>query len=234
MKKYDSSKAIISIHVPKCAGTSLKQVLKAWFGDCLYYNYVSEKNGKYPVKLAESYIKQPICIHGHFNKERGIGVDQYYPNVSQFFTFLRDPIESQISFFYFQHFLLQKGKLFKDGRQLSSFTKDIDDFFESSKSIFLMHLPKGINQYNYKKFMEEKFVHIGVVEEYQKSIKILAEKLGKDYNFDVPWINKTKKVKRPSESVIRKFKEKNTLECKIYEFAVEKFNLESNTIFKKR
>jgi len=50
-------------------------------------------------KLSKSQF--PLLVYGHFNRDHGFGVEQYYPEVNQFMTMLRDPFEAAISMYYF-------------------------------------------------------------------------------------------------------------------------------------
>lgn len=82
---YNPEKPLISGHFPKCAGTSFNRVLRKWFGRKLLRHYVDEKTGRMPKRYSlygGMFTKRPkvgLCIHGHFNRERGTGVDAYYP-----------------------------------------------------------------------------------------------------------------------------------------------------------
>jgi hypothetical protein len=107
MKKYDSKKPLISIHIPKCAGNSFVITLRKWFKENLYLHYFDEKNNKAPQRynlkagILSRKFKKGICVHGHFNNERNFGVRDYYPEADQFITILRDPLEIlQSRYFY--------------------------------------------------------------------------------------------------------------------------------------
>ena len=107
MKAYDPSDLLISIHLPKCGGSSLKAALKRWFGKKLYYHYYDEEKNATPSRLLSyrirlsSMMSDGYCVHGHFNKYRGFGIRDYYPNSNQFISFLRDPLEIHLSNYYF-------------------------------------------------------------------------------------------------------------------------------------
>ncbi|MBW1940370.1 MAG: sulfotransferase family 2 domain-containing protein [Deltaproteobacteria bacterium] len=104
MKKYDSTIPLISIHIPKCAGTSFAEILTAWFGRGFLQHYPDEKNNKSPKKhniYIGKHFKPRLCIHGHFNNNRGNGVQDYYPNVDQYIMILRDPFEVYLSNYFY-------------------------------------------------------------------------------------------------------------------------------------
>ena len=50
MKPYDPQKPLFSYHIPKCAGTSFSEVLKAWFGRGFCQHYHDEIRNKPPRK----------------------------------------------------------------------------------------------------------------------------------------------------------------------------------------
>ncbi|MBI3796453.1 MAG: sulfotransferase family 2 domain-containing protein [Deltaproteobacteria bacterium] len=99
MKPYDREKPLISIHVPKCAGGSFGVVLQSWFGPNLCPHYPNWELRQTPPRYD---LKEGICIHGHFNSFKGVGVLDYYPQVEQFITILRDPFEMAVSFYFFR------------------------------------------------------------------------------------------------------------------------------------
>jgi len=80
MKPYDKYKPLVSIHIPKCGGTAFQSVLKSWFKKKLYLHYFVEKQNRMPEQhnvkisfLSRVFHKKGACIHGHFNKSRGLG-----------------------------------------------------------------------------------------------------------------------------------------------------------------
>lgn len=79
VKKYDKEKPVISIHIPKCGGSSVRRVLKKWYKRKLYLHYFNEPKRKMPKKynlksLFGRNYKRGICIHGHYNKVTGFGI----------------------------------------------------------------------------------------------------------------------------------------------------------------
>lgn len=223
MKTYNPKIPLISIHIPKCGGTSLTDILSTWFGKRLYLHYYDEKRAKMPERIATKTVfntyKSNICIHGHFNRKRGFGVDDYYPNIDQAITFLRDPLEVQQSVFFYNHKLKNAGNLFRDGRKME-IPNDIDEFLETSKPYFRLFLPENINSENLDYYFEKYFVHVGVMEYYEKSVQILSEKLKKKF-VNVPFENKSSRFVTPSNSSVQLFLEKCKFEYDLYKKACE-------------
>ena len=104
VKIYESSQPLIFIHIPKTAGVSVTEIFNGWYGDRLLLHYHDEVAEKMPAKYDLKSIHDallPICIYGHFNRKRGFGLEDYYPDINQFITILRDPFERAISGYFF-------------------------------------------------------------------------------------------------------------------------------------
>lgn len=187
-------------------------------------HYFNEAESKMPVKhrlrrnLTGRY-KSNLCIHGHFNRNRGFGVDDYYPKIKHYITFIRDPLEIQLSLFHFNYNHFIKGKLYRNGANIT-FTDDIDQFLETSKPYVKFFMPGEINLNNIEDYLSKNFVHLGDIQNYQRSLEIIAEKLNKP-KCRAPIENITKRHITPSETSIKIFKSKCDLEYKIYNYAVK-------------
>jgi hypothetical protein len=81
-------------------------------------------------------------------------------------------------------------------------------------------LPWQINENNYREIFEKNFVHIGVVENLQRSMDIMADKLEKP-RVKVPKLNLSKSFDRPSAQAVDTFRKKRMLDYKLYDFAVK-------------
>ena len=223
MKPYDPKTPLISIHIPKCGGTSLLTTLKSWFGKKLLPHYNNEKKGQRPklYKLKSPWTgryKQGVCVHGHFNKNRQFGVDDYYPEIRQYITFLRDPLEMQLSNFSYVHKRMKRGTVLRDGKPFE-ITRDIDQYLEETNSAIRLFLPNDLNESNFDEYIDKHFVHLGIIENYQDSLNELADKIGKP-RIAVSHENISERIGTPSESSIKKFREKCKFEYRLYEKAL--------------
>jgi Sulfotransferase family len=88
---------IVSIHVPKCAGTSFRHVLDRVYGDRIWYNYGTIFTREQA--RAELVPAGTTIIHGHFIAD---SFDDLFPG-SQLLTWVRDPVERVVSNYF--HFL---------------------------------------------------------------------------------------------------------------------------------
>jgi len=154
MKSYEPKKALISLHIPKCGGQSFRRVLAGWFKDKFFIHYFQQYNRLPPLQQ----LKPGICIHGHFNQEKGFGTEDYYPSVDQFITVLRDPLEMAISNYFFWKKIARKRQLESGVLKVGSKDdyRNIEDFFSKRpKSHLLNFLPQGISEKNYKDFFSD-------------------------------------------------------------------------------
>ena len=111
---------IISVHVPKCAGTSFGRILETQHGDRLWKNYGA-------IFTREEARKDLIpdgtqCIHGHFFAD---AFSDLFP-AGQLITWVRHPVERVVSNYQVTR-IMQDGStlLFSCGRYLDRirFTK---------------------------------------------------------------------------------------------------------------
>ncbi|MCX6583939.1 MAG: sulfotransferase family 2 domain-containing protein [Candidatus Aminicenantes bacterium] len=229
MKNYDSHEPFISLHIPKCAGQSFRQVLDQLFPGRLFFHYYQQRNA-----LPEKHPLEPgICIHGHFNRSKGFGVMDYYPEVHQFITVLRDPLEAAISnYFYWKTKAranqLKNGIITEGGEHDY---RDIEDFFcKRSRSNMLDFMPRDMNRENYKEIIETQFVWIGLVENLHQDIDRLAGLLGLP-PVQVNRVNSSARDENLSPHIREAFITENQLEFEIYHY--QKFLGVQGPFFKK-
>ncbi len=224
MRQYNPWMILFSIHIPKCGGTSFTKILRYWFWPGFQGHYFDHESNRMPrrpqwFKTALHRVGIfPLCIHGHFEEECSIA--RTYPHAKQFITVIRDPLEMQLSLFFdHQRRLKEKGALYWKGKKVEiEYGGDIDAWVEQRHSYLLKFLPWEINIDNYKEVIDQNFVHVCVTDNFQHSIDILAKKLNKK-SCVVPKLNKSPRTQLPSESSIKRFQEKHTLEYAIYEYA---------------
>lgn len=218
MRTYDPSKPLIAIHVPKSAGTSLHDTFRSWFGKRNYFRHAyNEEKGRMPKhqKLAKRNGQpRPICIHGHFNRERGFGIQDYYPTVDQFVTILRDPFDMAVSEY---HDIRGRGQGWKDKSRVP--TGSIEEHLDANPPNMLVHFPHPMTMQNWEEQLHEQFIYIGITEDLDTSMKVMAGHLGFDPPAPVPNKNRaSSKYERPEELRAR-YQEQNPVEFAVYEFA---------------
>ena len=229
MKEYNRKKPLVSIHIPKCAGTSFRSVLKKWFKKKLYLHYFDEKNNVMPPSynlksgILKRRFKKGVCIHGHFNKARGFGVLDYYPEIDQFITILRDPFEVALSN-YFYGIRLDQAR-FRDGHPLRTKNqfKDIADYFRRRSSYLLDFFPYELTLNNYEKLLDNYFVYVGVLEDIQTSINMLAQKLGLPEEVSIGYENISERCEDVLQNMREEFMNNHELEYAIYNHALTNY-----------
>lgn len=175
-------------------------------------------------KLFNRNLMRPdICIHGHFNGKRGNGVLDFYPEIDQYITILRDPFQIHLSnYFYVKR---ENDKAFWAGKlnNIIADSYDIERYLsENKKSFILNFFPPDIDLNNYCQILEKKFVYIGVIEDLPGSIEHLAEKLGFSH-LTVPVENVSQRTEEIPHGARDEFIKNNPLEMAIYEYAIEKY-----------
>jgi sulfotransferase famil protein len=223
MKLYNREKPLISIHVPKCGGTSFRAVLQQWFGPNLYRHYVDERLNQMPCR---HQLRAGICIHGHFNKKRNIGVMNYYPEADQFITILRDPFEMAVSRYFYA-----KGKganRFRDGRPVGAMRQrfpDVKAYLQNGrKKCYLGNfLPYEVTLDNYEEMFDKDFVYVGITEALQTSVDTLAKKLGVA-PIAVGRLNLSTRDEEVTAEIREEFVAHHPLEYAIYNYAVRHHN----------
>ncbi len=223
MIHYDRNKPLIFIHIPKCGGTSLVNIFRDWFENRCYRHYYRKHEGLMPEKYP---LKEGICIYGHFNRKRGFGVEDYYPEVDQFVTFLRDPLEmAKSNYFYWKKILrslkIELGTL-KEGDHFDF--RDIQDFFSKRpRSHLLNFLPQDINEKNFKEILEQKFIYIGITEDLENSVNRMAQCLDCP-QAAISHLNKSQRDEELPLEMEEKFKAENKLEYLVYNYVKLRYN----------
>lgn len=227
MKSYVARKCLISIHFPKCGGSSLREVLSGWFKGRFYTHYYNEVGNEYPKKINWFLRNQGFfdghgpCIHGHFNKDRGFGLDDYYPSEKQFIAFVRDPLDIYISNYNY----INQNNIFRNGKKLV-IEHDIHDYIlrvsEEKSSWFLAHLPKDIADQNLYDYLEDKFVFVGVMERFQESLDGLAKALNMQYCNQVHKNTSIGSTLDLDERVVARFRESHSFDYKLLDYALLK------------
>jgi len=198
---------IISIHIPKTAGTSFRKLLELNYENSFEWIKRDNKLNCFCEKKYCRLNKGIRVIHGHFPVFKDL--TKYYPN-AKLITWIRDPVERLISHYYFFKFYPRHGNKQQD------FMLDLD------LSIIQFAKIKQIG-YFYKRFLKyleelkyEDFYFIGIVEEFDNYIDILADKLGWQYK-DKFFERKSGNRIDPTEKELLELKEILSEEIKFYD-----------------
>lgn len=228
MRDFDPLSPLIFIHIPKTAGSAVRKVVERWFPDRFVQHYYNEASGEMPDLLplkSAKFLNTPPIIYGHFNKHRGFGVEDYYPEVSQFVTILRDPFEVAISHYFYTR---KASKNWRDKSRVP--TDSLEKHIRFSELNILNHFPREVTIHNFKDLLEEHFIEVGITEELPKSLGLIARKLGKEFNrSELEVVNATERNQPSPEQYRDQFYEKHRLEYSVYEYAKSRISGISET-----
>ncbi len=227
MRSYDPAKPLISIHVPKSAGTTFQLILRQWFGRKLLVHYIKDRPDKKPKKHRITQWlgggqRPGICIHGHFNKMRGFGIDDYYPSVDQFITILRDPFETALSRYFFAKYRQTKPEIYKRPDRAADQYDSLEAFLDGARNSLMDFLPDGITLENHRQELQRRFVYMGIAEDMPTSIARLGARLG----FAAPPVehhNASPRDEPIPAGAEERFRQAHALEYAIYDFAREMY-----------
>ena len=223
MIAYDRARPLVAIHVPKTAGTSVREIFRSWFGTGLLLHYFDEPRGRLPERRdlsALHSLNTPICVYGHFNRHRRFGIQDYYPDANQFVIILRDPFEMTISHYFF---LRKIGHDWKDKSGIPAV--DLPEYLATASPNMLSHFPRPVTHENYRDMIEEYFVEVGIAERLHPSLARIAAALG--FAFDpvaLPHANATERDQTLGPALREAFIERHPLEFAVYDYARSRFD----------
>ena len=181
--RYDPARPLFSLHVPKTAGTSFRNDLEGWFGrENMAFHYRGDQGEPPP----RAILRPGLCVHGHFNRLRGIGVRQYYPQADQFIVFLRDPFDRFVSNWRYLHFQARSGVAvgeFDDRPDLETWLdrrrRKVETDGEDPFS-FLAQLADPADPAAPEAVFGAQYLAVGVTERYAQSVELFAAILGRE------------------------------------------------------
>ena len=220
--QYRRDLPLTAIHIPKAGGSSVQEIFKAWFGRKLYLHYPDERSGRLPKayrlkKLFTPEFKEGVCVYGHFNARRGFGVQDYYPDMRQFVTILRDPFELTVS----EYFYIRKvGANWRDTSRMAR--ESLESHLETAKPNMLEHFPFKMTRENYQQKVNE-FIYVGLTEDMTNSVRVMALKLGFAPPPLVRRVNTTERKQRTPYELREAFAKKHRLEFEIYDYVKSRY-----------
>lgn len=170
-----------------------------------------------------SFLKDmiPECVHGHFYKPSdGVGLWDYYPTASQFVTILRNPLHMHISLYNYN--LKQKNAYWNGEKNIDKvpFGVSLEEWVSKYRFYLFDFMPWELDSTNFKEVIGSNFVHVGIVENYQRSIDIIADKLGFK-NVRIPKMNSNPTNSYISNNLVEQFEKNNPLAVEIYKYALK-------------
>lgn len=225
LKDYDPTQPIIYTHMPKCAGSSLLRQLRRWYGPQYHKLNQDETQDILLPRIktrdeAGNWRSDVKVIHGHFDHGRGYGLPDYFPEINQYFTILRDPFDLCVSMYFFAKGKSLRGEFWFRGKQVD--IRDqfpcVESYIESYPYWIYNHLPQDMTLDNYRRKLQGKFVYLGVFEDLRVSMNHLASILGKPYQ-EFPKFNVSTYDEQIPSHLRQKFYDDYPLLKAVYEYA---------------
>lgn len=210
---------LISIHIPKTAGTSFRSTLKEMFGsDVVVRLDIDIYSGQ--IKIEDKGFKQKRLpknikvIHGHFSYKQLVKRFDVNPDVPVI-TWLRDPSKRVMSNYFY---LAERLK-----EELDEETKGLNILSKMQKSL-IEYAQLEQNRNRMAKFLDgislDKMKFVGIQEYYNEDLAYFSQLFG--FNNITPHEhNITKDRDTVNPEVIQKIEELNSLDIKIYKRGLE-------------
>lgn len=209
-------------HIPKTAGTAFRAALGQWFNLLNDYITIEELQGQVPVHapIDITALSPEHCLCGHYEIDKNSLFTRYpaileFPSHFSVFTILRDPLQLQISMFYFA----KKTKIF------GNIDLELDDFIMLQKNYIAQRFQCSLA--NYKKVLD-RYCFIGLQEDLQGSLDVLSNLLGKQ-RLRLEIVNASGRADNANNlarTTVDKFMEHNYLDYKIYEYGKKRYSLD--------
>jgi hypothetical protein len=234
--------ALIFLHIPKTAGTTLNRLLEKYYES----KYSWKINSPYPHNFQDELNKISQVQKEEINLFKGhmaFGLHELLPQPSSYITMLRDPVERVISLYYFilrtpDHYLynlvrehqmslkecissrisseLENGQTRLLSGQLELAKKQIASFEKSS--------PEWLE--TAKNNLSKPFTTFGITEKFDESLMLFRQKTGWKFPFYIKHnVNTNRPLKEDiSPDVIRLIEKYNELDIELYNYANNYFN----------
>jgi hypothetical protein len=210
---------LISIHIPKTAGTSFRNTLKTVYGDDhvarldigLYREIVNLNEQEFLEPTLPSHLK---VIHGHFSYEK-LNAHFDILKTTPVITWLRDPVERVMSNYFY---LVQR---LHDELQEEKKGLDIIKKLKRSLSEYAMY---PAHQNRLSKFLAgielEQLFFVGFTDNYNDGMERISNLLGWE-NYEAFYHNRTEGRKyNVTDEEIDLIRSQNQLDIKLYEEAL--------------
>ena len=242
ISKENSSPVIIFLHIPKAAGTTLRDILyRQYEKECIYeldgQNFSQSQEDFKQLNIKEKDKIRLLMGHMYF------GLHEFISYPSTYITMLRNPIEKVISYYYF----VSKLKTHPDYELIKSQNISLKEYCTMNKPNMCNAQTRFLAGENFiqvnneskileqaKKNLQEYFSIVGITERFDETLILMKEKLGWSSNPYYYRRNTNKNVsysqlniKEDTLVTIRKY---NQLDLELYKYANELFERDLLTL----
>jgi hypothetical protein len=220
--------ALIFLHIPKTAGTTLNRIIEWQYNPLSIYTmdpYGIRATVERFKKLSEERRRRIRVVRGHLL----YGIHEFLPQGATYITMLREPVARFLSSYYF----ILRRPLHPLHRKLKTERLGVEDYLrltphrQNLQCRFIAGIGEGGNCDEQvlkaaKENLARSFTVAGLCERFPESLMLMTTSFG----WEIPFYENRKVSKNRSAvepGVIDTIREHNRLDIELYEFAKKRF-----------
>ena len=227
--KNGPESAVIFLHIPKTAGSTLHQIIRRQYPARHIYHIGSQADSLARFQgLPVAKRAQIEVLMGHFE----MGIDRYLPQPTTYFTMLRQPVARAISYFahirrdknHYCHELVTTGKM-----SLAAFVDSGADVMMDNGQTRLLagvrnSVPYGECGPNElqaaKRNLEDRFAFAGLTEKFDRALLLMSHFFGwRNLYYQRRNVSAQQEKRRPNRETLAQIRAANSLDMDLYQWA---------------
>jgi hypothetical protein len=195
-------------HMPKTAGSSMREVLRNHFR--LHLDYRADWTDETGDKIDLASLGERDMLVGHFDHPQHLRIPNRYPELLinprwRMFTIVRDPLERALSAYFHQKRLR--------GADWEFFGKTVSDFLCTENAQLAYHF--DCDETNWRTVLD-RYWFLGTQERIEQSLQWLADAWEIELAGPLPTENTSPRDEEPTAEALAVFARDNALDFKIY------------------
>jgi len=216
-------RAVIFLHIPKTAGTTLNRIIEWQYNPLAIFTMDPYRIRATPARLqrlSERRRRSLRMVRGHLY----YGIHEFLPQGATYFTMLREPVARFFSSYYF----IQRRPLHPMHRKVTTERIGVEDFIRLTprRHNLQCSLIAGIRNDGTcddrildkaKENLAKSFSVVGISERFEESLMLMA----KTFDWEIPFYENRKVSKtRPQidPNAVEMIRDHNRLDLELYEF----------------